>query len=97
MNARRSKARWTTFDWAASVTLSAFWHLLVLAVLTLAVHPFRLPDFSQPINLELLPRITLPEMPTVQVQLKPRQKAERPTRTESASGFRRPRGRVKSG
>jgi hypothetical protein len=52
----------------------------VLAVLTLAVHPFRLPDFSQPINLELLPRITLPEMPTVQVQLKPRPKAEPRTR-----------------
>jgi hypothetical protein len=44
----------------------------VLAVLTLAVHPFELPE-QRPISAELLPPLTPPPMPTVEVRLKPRQ------------------------
>jgi hypothetical protein len=69
----RARGRWTTLDWAASVTLSAFWHLLVLAVLTLAVHPFQLPDQNRAISFQFLPPLTPPPMPTVEVRLRPRQ------------------------
>jgi hypothetical protein len=58
-------------DWAASFTISAFWHLMVLAVLALAVHPFQLPDTNRAVDLQLLPDLTLPPVPTVDLELKP--------------------------
>lgn len=77
---RTPRARWTALDWTASLAISAFWHLLVLAVLALAVHPFQLPDHSQAVELELLPPLTTPPLPTVEVQLRPRQDEPRPAR-----------------
>lgn len=50
----------------------------MLAVLTLAVHPFELPEQNRAIDLELLPPLTPPPMPTVEVQLRPRQREETP-------------------
>ncbi len=79
LSGRRSNARWTTLDWAASVTISAFWHLLVLLVLTLAVHPFALPDQSRALDVELLPPLTPPPAPTVVVHLQPREADKTPT------------------
>jgi hypothetical protein len=72
LSGRRSGARWTTLDWTTSLTLSAFWHLLVLLVLTLAVHPFQLPDQNRALDVELLPPLTPPPAPTVVVHLQPR-------------------------
>ncbi len=77
---RRYSARWTTLDWAASVTISAFWHLLVLLVLALAVHPFHLPDQNRALSVELLPPLTPPPAPTVVVRLQPRQADVTPVR-----------------
>lgn len=45
----------------------------MLAVLTLAVHPFQLPDQDRAISLDILPPVTPPPTPTVEVQLRPRQ------------------------
>jgi len=69
---RRARASWSTLDWAASLSLSAFWHLMVLAVLAVAVHPFELPDTNRAISLELLPSLTPPPVPTIDVRLNPR-------------------------
>lgn len=54
---------------AASLAISAFWHLLVLTVLAMAVHPFKLPDESRAITVELLPPLIPP--PPVEVRLPP--------------------------
>lgn len=72
---RRTRARshWSTVNWAASLAISALWHLLVLAVLVMAVHPFQLPDANRPISVELLP-----PLPPVDVYLRPRQVADEP-------------------
>jgi len=57
----------------------------VLAVLTLAVHPFELPE-QRAMGVELLPPLTPPPMPTIELRLRPRP-AERPAPPE-------PRARV---
>ncbi len=57
---RRPPRRWSQRSVATSLAVSACWHLLVLAVLALAVHPFRIPDEQPPIEVQLIPRL-LPE------------------------------------
>lgn len=52
---------------AASLAISACWHLLALAVLALAVHPFELPLQSPAIELQILP-----PQPDEAVVLRPR-------------------------
>jgi hypothetical protein len=81
MSAARGRARWSSLDMAASLVISAFWHLLVLAVLAMAVHPFTLPDVSRPISVELMPPLpTLePPPPPVELNLRPREAADEPT------------------
>ena len=70
--ARGRDHRWSTLDMAASLAISAFWHLLVIAVLAMAVHPFSLPD-QRPISVELMPPPPSLELPPpVEVQLRPR-------------------------
>jgi hypothetical protein len=75
---RRPRARWTTLDWAASLSISAFWHLLVLAVMVLAVRPFQLPDVNRPVDLQLLPPLNPPAVPSVDIELRPRQEEPAP-------------------
>ena len=69
---RAARARWSTIDMAASLAISAVWHLLVLAVLVITVHPFTLPE-QRPILVELAPPLpALEPLPPVEVQLRPR-------------------------
>jgi hypothetical protein len=75
--ARGRDHRWSMLDMAASLAISAFWHLLVLAVLAMAVHPFTLPD-QRPISVELLPPPPLEPPPPVEAPLRPRA-ADEPT------------------
>lgn len=53
----------------ASFAISASWHFLVLMVLALAVHPFKLPDETPPVTVELLPPLLSP--PPVELEPKP--------------------------
>ena len=78
MSAPRRRDRWSSVDWAASLAISAFWHLLVLTVLVMAVHPFKLPDDNRPISVELIPPLPSlqPTPPPVELKLRPREAEE---------------------
>ena len=56
---------------AASLAISASWHLLALAVLAMAAHPFELPLQTQAIELQILPPLPQEE-PKETVVLRPR-------------------------
>jgi hypothetical protein len=66
---RRTRAQRTASATAAAWTLSAFWHLLALAVLALEIHPFQIPEGPAPITVELLPPL-VPETPRPSPPLK---------------------------
>ena len=81
MSGRRPADKWEgRVQTLASLTISGFWHLLVLAVLAMAVHPFQLPmQESPPVELQLLP--PLPDLiPQPKPKLRPlqRERAESP-------------------
>lgn len=76
MTARRPREKWSgRASAAASFAISASWHVLVLAVLALAVHPLRFPPETPPVIVELFPppitvappvEVEQPPAPTVQ-------------------------------
>ena len=59
-------ARAAVAGWTFSVT----WHLLVLAVLALEVHPFQIPQTTPTVTVELLPPL-VPEPPLERIELPP--------------------------
>jgi hypothetical protein len=71
MKARSRREKWSVrkAELAISISISASWHFLVLAVLVMAVHPLQLPTPDRPIDLELLPPLVTP--PPVKVEPPP--------------------------
>ena len=83
--------RWTRAGGAARASavgwaFSAFWHLLVLAVLALEVHPFRIPQTTPTVTVDLLPPL-VPERPLERIEpalerIQPKPVRVQPIRTE---------------
>jgi hypothetical protein len=73
----KRRRRWSPRSLATSAAVSACWHLLALATLALAVHPFQLPAEPPPIDVELLPPLKPPVK--VELQPKPEPTPQRPT------------------
>jgi hypothetical protein len=74
MRSRTTREKWSARSLAVSLAISASWHLLVLAVLVLAVHPFQLPMEERSIELRLLPPlppILKPPEPIPKLKLRP--------------------------
>jgi hypothetical protein len=60
---RGRRGPWSARASAASLAISAVWHLLLLAVLALAVHPLVPPDEIPPVTVRLLPPLLRPPPP----------------------------------
>ncbi|HVY34968.1 MAG TPA: hypothetical protein VG960_11155, partial [Caulobacteraceae bacterium] len=63
----QTRARGATRASAVGWTLSAFWHLLVLAVLALEVHPFQIPQTTPTVTVDLLPPLP-PDQPLERIE-----------------------------
>ena len=86
--ARQNRSQRAASTAAAGWIFSAFWHLLCLAVLVLEVHPFKIPQETPTVTVELLPpleppleRIEPPPQPAQPelVRLRPVQTEKPPT------------------
>ena len=90
MRSRTARDKWSTRSVAVSVAISLSWHLLVLAVLVLAVHPFQLPMEERSIELQLLPPLPPilkppePKPPEPRLKLRPAPPDTEPLETAPA-------------
>jgi len=75
--ARQNRKQRAASTAAAGWAFSAFWHLLCLAVLILEVHPFKIPQETPTVTVELLPPI---EPPLERIEPRPQPAAPAPVR-----------------
>ena len=75
--ARQNRAQRAASTAAAGWVFSAFWHLLCLAVLILEVHPFKIPQETPTVTVELMPPL---EPPLERIEPQPQPTEPQPVR-----------------